>query len=204
LNRIENGHLMPTAPVIEHLAEALNVAPGALFEEAVLAGPKADPPDPGQPEVKGPSVWPVPHALSLVALSPEQLETRLFGAPAVEGGELAPALTIEEAHRLVRALRTERDALEDWVEAYGIAPPEDRLRTRREYVRAKEHLAWARLYYLVLLDYWSKLADPRGVPFKGVRQIASESKEAQGLMQAIRDYQDELRQIAYGDAGQVG
>src|SRR5918993_2729560 len=33
LNRIENGHLMPTAPVIEHLAEALNVAPGTLFEE---------------------------------------------------------------------------------------------------------------------------------------------------------------------------
>jgi transcriptional regulator with XRE-family HTH domain len=35
LNRIENGHLMPTAPVIEHLAEALNVAPGVLFEEPV-------------------------------------------------------------------------------------------------------------------------------------------------------------------------
>src|SRR5215213_3663177 len=35
LNRIENGHLMPTAPVIEHLAEALNVAPGTLFEEPV-------------------------------------------------------------------------------------------------------------------------------------------------------------------------
>jgi transcriptional regulator with XRE-family HTH domain len=35
LNRIENGHLMPTAPVIEHLAEALGVAPGALFEEPV-------------------------------------------------------------------------------------------------------------------------------------------------------------------------
>jgi transcriptional regulator with XRE-family HTH domain len=35
LNRIENGHLMPTAPVIEHLAEALNVAPGALFEDPV-------------------------------------------------------------------------------------------------------------------------------------------------------------------------
>src|SRR5829696_3525646 len=35
LNRIENGHLMPTAPVIEHLAEALNVAPGALFEAPV-------------------------------------------------------------------------------------------------------------------------------------------------------------------------
>jgi transcriptional regulator with XRE-family HTH domain len=38
LNRIENGHLMPTAPVIEHLAEALSVAPGALFEEPALAG----------------------------------------------------------------------------------------------------------------------------------------------------------------------
>ena len=35
LNRIENGHLMPTAPVIEQLAEALNVTPGALFEEPV-------------------------------------------------------------------------------------------------------------------------------------------------------------------------
>jgi|SRR5919112_2448265 transcriptional regulator with XRE-family HTH domain len=33
LNRIENGHLMPTAPIIEHLAQALDVAPGALFEE---------------------------------------------------------------------------------------------------------------------------------------------------------------------------
>jgi transcriptional regulator with XRE-family HTH domain len=44
LNRIENGHLMPTAPVIEHLADALNVAPGALFEEPV---PLADAPEAG-------------------------------------------------------------------------------------------------------------------------------------------------------------
>jgi transcriptional regulator with XRE-family HTH domain len=44
LNRIENGHLMPTAPVIEHLAEALNVAPGALFEEPALAGELEDGP----------------------------------------------------------------------------------------------------------------------------------------------------------------
>jgi hypothetical protein len=34
---------MPTAPVIEHLAEALDVAPGALFEEPVPAG-KAEAP----------------------------------------------------------------------------------------------------------------------------------------------------------------
>jgi transcriptional regulator with XRE-family HTH domain len=53
LNRIENGHLMPTAPVIEHLAEALNVAPGALFEEPVpLAGaPRgAGPPEKSEEE----------------------------------------------------------------------------------------------------------------------------------------------------------
>src|SRR5215217_2059441 len=42
LNRIENGHLMPTAPIIEHLAEALNVAPGVLFEEPVV--PLGEPP----------------------------------------------------------------------------------------------------------------------------------------------------------------
>jgi transcriptional regulator with XRE-family HTH domain len=53
LNRIENGHLMPTAPVIEHLAEALNVAPGALFEEPVpLAGAprEAGPPEKSEEE----------------------------------------------------------------------------------------------------------------------------------------------------------
>src|SRR4051812_9865462 len=48
LNRIENGHLMPTAPVIEHLAEALNVAPGVLFEEPVVAAGKAAAPDQGR------------------------------------------------------------------------------------------------------------------------------------------------------------
>jgi transcriptional regulator with XRE-family HTH domain len=47
LNRIENGHLMPTAPVIEHLAEALDVAPGALFEEPGPAGKAAAPTEAG-------------------------------------------------------------------------------------------------------------------------------------------------------------
>src|SRR5215208_4312110 len=51
LNRIENGHLMPTAPVIEHLAEALDVAPGALFEEPVPAG-KAEAPTEAGPSEK--------------------------------------------------------------------------------------------------------------------------------------------------------
>src|SRR5918994_3235816 len=53
LNRIENGHLMPTAPVIEHLAEALNVAPGTLFEEPVPldeAPREAGPPETSEEE----------------------------------------------------------------------------------------------------------------------------------------------------------
>jgi hypothetical protein len=53
----------------------------------------------------------------------------------------------------------------------------------------------------VLLDYWSKLADPRGVPFKGVQQFVSETAEAQSLMQAIKRHQDELRRLAKGKAG---
>ena len=52
LNRIENGHLMPTAPVIEHLAVALGVAPGTLFEEPALAG-KAEAPQGTGPSDKG-------------------------------------------------------------------------------------------------------------------------------------------------------
>jgi transcriptional regulator with XRE-family HTH domain len=50
LNRIENGHLMPTAPIIEHLARALDVGPGSLFEEPALAAGKAEaPPETGPP-----------------------------------------------------------------------------------------------------------------------------------------------------------
>jgi transcriptional regulator with XRE-family HTH domain len=62
LNRIENGHLMPTAPVIEQLAEALDVVPGALFEEPAVpldeasdtGQPEAEVPDQGRPIIKVP------------------------------------------------------------------------------------------------------------------------------------------------------
>jgi hypothetical protein len=129
------------------------------------------------------------------------LETRLFGAPVGEVEELAPALTVEEAHRLVSAARGERDVLEDWVEAYAAAPGENRLRARADKARAEEGLARAQLYYRVLLDYWSKLADPRDVPLKGLQQFVSETAEAQILMQAIKRHQDERRRLAKGKAG---
>jgi transcriptional regulator with XRE-family HTH domain len=62
LNRIENGHLMPTAPIIEHLAEALNVAPGALFEEPVPLDEAPQGTGPTEAERRRPSldeVWDV-------------------------------------------------------------------------------------------------------------------------------------------------
>jgi hypothetical protein len=129
------------------------------------------------------------------------LETRLFGAPVGEQEEPAPTLTVEEAHLLVRAVRGERDALEDWLESYAAAPAGERLQSRADEVRAKERVRRARLYYALLIDYWSKLSDPRGVPFKGVQQFVAETAEARGLMQAIKEYQDELQRLEKGKAG---
>jgi transcriptional regulator with XRE-family HTH domain len=194
--RLETGH-SGTPSTARKIAQALVVSVADLLERPPVPLVKAS--QAREPEAKGSAVPPLPK-LSLAALSPEELETQLFGAPVGEGEVFVPVLTVEEAHRLVRDVRSERDALEDWVEAYATARPEDQLRARREYVRANKHLARARLYYLVLLDYWSKLADPRGVPLKGVLRIASETAEAQGLMQDIKRHQDELRRLAKGES----
>jgi transcriptional regulator with XRE-family HTH domain len=192
LSDIEHGRSQPHDVTLAKIAKAYGVPLADLLEEPEGDGPK----------LLGdrPKVPPLPQ-LSLAALSPEELETRLFGAPVGEVEELAPALTVEEAHRLVRAARGERDVLEDWVEAYAAAPGENRLRARADKARAEEDLARAQLYYRVLLDYWSKLADPRGVPFKGLQQFVSETAEAQILMQAIKRHQDERRRLAKGKAG---
>jgi transcriptional regulator with XRE-family HTH domain len=192
LSDIEHGRSQPHDVTLAKIAKAYGVPLGDLLEEPEGDGPKLLGDRPKFP--------PLPQ-LSLAALSSEELETRLFGAPVGEAEELAPALTVEEAHRLVRAARGERDVVEDWIEAYSAAPGETRLRARADKARAEEGLARAQLYYRVLLDYWSKLADPRGVPFKGVQQFVSETAEAQSLMQAIKRHQDELRRLAKGKAG---
>jgi transcriptional regulator with XRE-family HTH domain len=198
MGKLETGRITdPHYSTLSGIAHALGTTVAELVgeEESVLAGPKAD----ATRQVAGTSVPRLPR-VSLAALSPEELEIRLFGAP-VKGGEvLAPVLAVEEAHRLVRDVRTERDALEDWVEAYAAAPAENRIRVGTDKTRAEVWLARARLYYLVLLDYWSKLADPRGVPFKGLQRIVSETAEAQGLMQDIKRHQDELRRLAKGES----
>ena len=101
---------------------------------------------------------------------------------------------------LSRVARKERDALEDWIEEYTAVPVEDRLRARADKARAEILLTRARLYYQVLLDYWSKLADPRDVSFKGVWQIASETADAQSLMHTIQLNEAERRRTE-GKAG---
>jgi transcriptional regulator with XRE-family HTH domain len=189
--RYESGDHEPSFEMLEKIARELRTEPAEFLREPV---PLAKAPD------TGPSVPPLP-GLSLVALSFEELETRLFGAPVGEQEEPAPALTVEEAHQFVRAVRGERDAFEDWLETYAAAPAEARLKARADEVRAKERVRRARLYYALLLDYWGKLTDPRGVPFKGVEQFVSETAEARGLLQAIKQYQEELRRLEKGKAG---
>jgi transcriptional regulator with XRE-family HTH domain len=192
LSDIEHGRSQPHDVTLAKIAKAYGVPLADLLEEPEGDGPKL--------LGDSPKVPPLPQ-LSLAALSPEELETRLFGAPVVEAEELAPVLTAEEAHQLGRAARAERDDLEDWIEVYAAASGENQLRARADKARAEEDLARAQLYYRVLLDYWSKLADARGVPSKGIQQFASETFEAKSLMQAIKWHQDERRRLAKGKAG---
>jgi transcriptional regulator with XRE-family HTH domain len=198
LSKIERGIRHPYDLTLSKIARGYDVPVDELLEEPVPLDSR--PRGSGQSRTKDPAVPPLPD-LSLVALSFEELETRLFGAPVEEQEEPAPALTVEEAHQLVRAVRGERDALEDWLEAYAAAPAEEWLQSRADEVRAKERVRRARLYYALLIDYWSKLSDPRGVPFKGVQQFVAETAEARGLMQAIKEYQDELQRLEKGKAG---
>jgi len=195
VQRLEAGKVAdPHYSTLSGIAHVLGTTVAELVGEEEPALPLDEAPE------TGPSVPPLPK-VSLAALSPEELEIRLFGKAAREGEELAPLLAVEAADQLVHDVRAERDDLENWLKAYAGAPSEEKMRARLDNTRAEASLAWARLYYLVLLDYWSKLADPRDVPFKGVRQIVSESEEAQGLMRAIKRYQDELRRLATGRAG---
>jgi transcriptional regulator with XRE-family HTH domain len=202
----ERGRRHPYLPTLRKIAQGYGVPIEELLareaEEPALAGApgKDRASTTRQPEDKGSAVPRFPQ-LQLAVLSREDFERKLFGVPVTEGEEPAPLLTVEAADRLVHDVRAERDDLENWLKAYAGAPSEEKMRARLDKSRAEASLAWARLYYLVLLDYWSKLADPRDVPFKGVGQIVSESEEAQGLMRAIKRYQDELRRFAAGRAG---
>jgi len=103
LNRIENGHLMPTAPVIEHLAEALDVTPGALFEEPV---PLAEAPsEPGRAATPGvgnePEHGPKPtlqHDYEGTLRRRADAEELKKRASEIEAEERTPELLFEQLH----------------------------------------------------------------------------------------------------------
>jgi transcriptional regulator with XRE-family HTH domain len=106
LNRIENGHLMPTAPVIEHLAEALNVAPGVLFEEPALAGELVD----------GPSLGELHTAAGC--------RTDWLTKPEAEWqASWPPSLTPREAMRIVQEMAEEFAALKPLMAAQEVGLP---------------------------------------------------------------------------------
>jgi transcriptional regulator with XRE-family HTH domain len=172
LRDLELGKREPYGPTIRKIAEAYNVSLAQLLEEPALAGAgKAEAPDTG-----------------LTALSPAELETRVFGAPVREGEEPKPIIDAREADALAQQIRLERNAILHGLEQYADAPSPARFAARAAAEEAEKRALWAQVYRLFLIDVWSKLADPRDVPFKGVLQLAGLADETFG---AVRDRVEE-------------
>ena len=92
----------------------------------------------------------------LIDSSPEELDRRLR--------ELGSAQKVED--EILDRIREEQKSLRAWVTKH-VSP-----KLRR-----------ADVYYVAATDYWSKLADPRDVPFKSVMEIA---QEMAGTYDAVR------------------
>jgi transcriptional regulator with XRE-family HTH domain len=158
LSDIERGKQRPVLSTLAKIAEGYGVPVEHLLEEPAL--PLAEVPDTG-----------------LAALSPDELETRVFGAPVQEGEEPKPIIDALEADAMAREIRRQRDELGRWLEKYAEAPSPARFAARADAEEAQIQAMLAQAYWLVLIDVWSKLADPRDVPFKGASQLVSEVQE---------------------------
>jgi transcriptional regulator with XRE-family HTH domain len=164
LSDLERGKRHAYMPTLAKIAEGYGVPVDELLEEPALTG-KVDAPDTG-----------------LTALSPAELETRVFGAPVREGEEPKPIIDAREADAMARQIRRERDELERWLEQYADAPSPTRFAARAEAEEVQVRTIMAQVYLVLLIDVWSKLADPRDVPFKGALQLAG---EAEGTLFAL-------------------
>ena len=113
--------------------------------------------EPGQllKEEADPKVAALPST-PLIDSSPEEIDGRLR--------ELGSAQEVED--EILDRIREEQKSLRAWVTKH-VSP-----KLRR-----------ADVYYVAATDYWSKLADPRGVPFKSVMEIA---EEMAGTYDAVR------------------
>ena len=185
ISAIERDHRDPHPSTLRKLAEAMDVPVAAFFQED------------GRPKV------PPPPKTPLARSTPEALETRLYGAPATEiEGELQPVLDEPQARALSDAARQERDAVEGWLKEYADAPTDERFERRADHEQAQELRDRARFYHDLIFDYWTKLYDPRPVPFKGAQQFAAEQAEAQTLFLSALENEAERQRIKQsGEAG---
>jgi transcriptional regulator with XRE-family HTH domain len=173
----ERGRRRPYLPTLRKVAAAYGVPVEELLAEEVepalasAATGKGEAPDTG-----------------LTALSPAELETRVFGAPVREGEEPKPIIDAREADAMAQQIRLERNAILHGLEQYAAAPSPARFAARAAAEEAEKRVLRAQLYRLFLIDVWSKLADPRDVPFKGVLQLVGEADESFG---ALRDRVEE-------------
>jgi len=135
--------------------------------------------------------------------TPEELERRLYGAPAEEiEGELAPVVTETEARELSDALRREEIALEGWIRAYSTAPSEERFERRADHELAQALRRRARFYHDFAFNTWSKLYDPRQVPFLSARLFAAEIDQAAArFLEAMHSEAERGRVERAGEAG---
>jgi transcriptional regulator with XRE-family HTH domain len=198
LRDLELGKREPYGPTLRKIAEAYNVSLAQLLEEPALAGAgKAEPPWTGRAEVVEPALAPLGKFeapdTGLTALSPAELETRVFGAPVREGEEPKPIIDAREADALAQQIRLERNAILHGLEQYADAPSSARFAARAAAEEAEKRALWAQVYRLFLIDVWSKLADPRDVPFKGILQLAGLADETFGAAVARVEERDRAR-----------
>jgi transcriptional regulator with XRE-family HTH domain len=185
ISDIERGRREPHHSTLKKLADALNVPVAAFFQED------------GSPKVPPPPKTPIADS------TPEALETRLYGTPADEvDGQLTPVLNEPEARELSDAARMERDALEDWLGWYAAAPSGEKFERRADHEHVQELRDRARFYHDLIFDCWTKLYDPRGVPFKGAGQFAVEQAEARTMF--LSAMQNEAERERIERSGEVG
>jgi transcriptional regulator with XRE-family HTH domain len=204
LGALEHGQRGAYTSTLHKIARGYGTTVSALLEEeksetdlALAGSPKASAPqESGQPETAPPEEEPVLASPgkddasdpALAALSPTELERAVLGAPVRGGEEPEPVIDAEEVLSMARQVRMERDAQERWLQEYLASPSSVRFAKRADAEAVKRDALLSHVYWLFLIDVWTKLADPRGVPFKGVLQLVSEADET---FRALRDRVEE-------------
>jgi transcriptional regulator with XRE-family HTH domain len=190
LGLIERGKRAPQVSTLRKLGEIYGVSLDELLqaadeqeESALASSGKDDAPDPG-----------------IAALSPAELERGVLGAPVREGEEPEPVIDVEEVRYMLRQVGMERDAQNRWLQEYLDSPSSVRFAKRADAEAVRRAALLSQMYWVFLIDVESKLEDPRGVPFKGVLQLASEADETFRTLRAAVEERDRARRTE-GRAG---